>query len=235
MNSDQKNMEHGAIVALCVVMQTLQKDRLLLYLFNELLLFMMLYNLCADNNTYTEKRKKGVCFTKICRTFWTYGKTWPIGRHMSYFTNLKRILQKTSVNMIFGSKHSNLKSVSVEIGWQQTLESNDKSVSTSFGADLLPCFLETGQNFFFLVETWPARWSVERLPELTAHFETSVKFTAGWPNRMASPLAKATWILKHPNFNDFATSDLQKEGIQTILCQHGMLLCICINCNFLKS
>lgn len=57
-------------------------------------------------------------------------------------------------------------SVSVEIGWQQTLplsETNgtnwwspiDKSVSTSFGARLLPCFLETGQNFFLLVETWP--------------------------------------------------------------------------------
>lgn len=67
-------MEHGAIVALCVVMQTLQKDRLLLYLFNELLLFMMLYNLCAGTTRTQKNAKKGVYFTKICRTFWTYGK-----------------------------------------------------------------------------------------------------------------------------------------------------------------
>ncbi len=54
------NMEPGAIVALCVVMKTLQKDRLLVYLFNELLLFMMLYNLCADTThtqTNTKKRR----------------------------------------------------------------------------------------------------------------------------------------------------------------------------------
>lgn len=69
MNSDQKNMEHGAIVALCVVMQTLQKDRLLLYLFNELLLFMMLYNLCADTTRTQKNAKKAFISPKYAEPF----------------------------------------------------------------------------------------------------------------------------------------------------------------------
>ena len=199
-----KNMEHGAIVALRVVMQTLQKDRLLLYLFNELLLFMMLYNLCADTTRTQKNAKKAFISPKNAERFGHMAKY--DTAYLSYFTNLKRILQKTSLAAI-------IKPVSVEIGWQQTFPFL-KQMEQIDGVQLINqsqrpwvlafCLasLKLGRISSFSSRPGQPRWSVEgrrgrsRLPELTTHWETSVKFTAGWPNRMASPLANATWILK---------------------------------------
>ena len=74
------------------------------------------------HNTYTEKRKKGVDFTKKCRTFWTYGKIWPLWRHICHISptsngSYKRHLWTWSLD----PNTAIIKSVSVEIGWQQTL------------------------------------------------------------------------------------------------------------------
>ena len=106
-----------------------------------------------------------------------------------------------------------IKPVSVEIGWQQTFPFL-KQMEQIDGVQLINqsqrpwvlafCLasLKLGRISSFSSRPGQPRWSVEgrrgrsRLPELTTHWETSVKFTAGWPNRMASPLAKATWILK---------------------------------------